>query len=31
MLNIEEKMVKMSDAMLSAYDRELYQSKPLRQ
>uniref|UniRef100_F6HXU0 Uncharacterized protein n=1 Tax=Vitis vinifera TaxID=29760 RepID=F6HXU0_VITVI len=31
MLNTEEKRVKMSDAMLSAYDRELYQSKPLRQ
>ena len=31
MLNIEEKMVKMSDAMLFAYDTALYHSKPLRQ
>lgn len=31
MLNTEEKRVKMSDAMLSAYDTELYQSKLLRQ
>ncbi|RVW98309.1 hypothetical protein CK203_034315 [Vitis vinifera] len=31
MLNTEEKRLKMSDAMLSAYDTELYQSKLLRQ
>ncbi|CBI38252.3 unnamed protein product, partial [Vitis vinifera] len=28
---VEEKRLKMSDAMLSAYDRELYQCKLLRQ
>lgn len=31
MLNTDEKKEKMSDEMLSAYDRELYQSKLLRQ
>ncbi|WJZ98272.1 hypothetical protein VitviT2T_016811 [Vitis vinifera] len=31
MLNTEEKRVKMSDAVVAAYDREIYQSKLLRQ